>query len=238
MTILRNKYAMKLPKSYLVFILIILSLGCKTLPKSIPTGTWNYKLLTNGVQLGSAVISNKISNGTYISTSELSFGSGKIINTSRQIITETLDFKPVKLENYNKIIDGSREQTIDTIATFKGREIEIQAGNNKSTVKIEKDFLLDGNYNIAKLIENKFKAGFKQSYFIYDPTIEIDSVIPVSVRVIGTETLRINEKKERVIHIVQSIEGIKSADTYLNEKGVMVKAVIQMLNLKIELVKE
>lgn len=229
---------MKLQNNCLIFILIILSLGCKSLPEKIPTGAWKYKILTNGVEFGSAVISNRISNGTYISTSELSIGSGKIINTSKQIITETLDLKPVKLENHNKISDGSTEQTIDTIASFKGREIEIQAGNHKSNVKIEKDFLLDGNYYISKLIENKFKEGFKLSYFIYDPGIEIESLIPVTVRVIGPETISINGKRERVIHIVQSIEGIKSADAYLDGKGVMVKAVIQMLNLKIELVKE
>ena len=53
---------------------------------------------------------------------------------------------------------------------------------------------------------------------------------------VGRETVEVAGKKRSLLHISQSIDVIKSADSYLDENGVMVKAVMRMMNLTIELV--
>ena len=57
--------------------------------------------------------------------------AGYIQNTSRQIITETLDFKPVKLELYNKTIQNGQMSEMKTIATFTGNRVDLDTGEAK-----------------------------------------------------------------------------------------------------------
>jgi hypothetical protein len=230
--------AMNAPLRALVFFFAVFFLGCGKIPEKIPSGTWNYKLFVNGVRVGSAVISNKAVAGSYVITSELNMGAGTIMNVSRQVITETMDFKPLKIETYNKVVNESSTQNINTVATINGRKIEVRSGASKTTVTMDRDFFLDGNYTMARLIENRFKKGLEISSYLYDPSIEIDQLIPITTKVKGVESVTVGDRRLRLIHIVQSLDTIKNADSYLDETGVLVKASIQMLNLKIELVRE
>jgi hypothetical protein len=225
----------------LKYILIAITgfmLVCDKVPEKIPTGSWNYKLYVNRSEAGKARMSNELVNNHYITTSELTMKTGMVVNTSKQTITETKDFKPVRLETRNQIIHGKNIQSIDTVAEFKGREIKLLVNGEKSVVKIDRDFLLEGNYFLAKLIEGKFKKGMEIESFIYEPSIEHDEPILLKVKVIGIETIEINGVKHRAIHITQSIESTKSIDTYLDENGVTLKASIEMLNIVIDLIKE
>ena len=216
----------------------LLEAACSRTPAAIPSGSWTYALYVNEVKAGSAVFSSRREGRHYVVTSELSMRLGDVTNTSRQIVTETMDFKPVRLETYNKIAEGAKLQTSQTIAVFRPGEVELQMGGNKSVVKIEGDFVLDGNFFISRLIENGFKEGFEIKASIYDPSIELETAIPVKTRVLGRETVLVGGKKRSCIHIVQSIESVKSAHSYLDDEGVLVKGVITMLNLTIELVRQ
>lgn len=220
-----------------LFILPLLVL-CGAAPGAIPSGQWEYRLLANGVQVGRAILSNRASNGNYVITSELRMDMGRIGNISRQIVTETTDFRPVKLESYTTLLNNGKKQTIDTVAEFNGQTVTVRAGDKTSAITLRGNFVLDGNYFIASMIGAGFRRGFETKALIYDPTIELETLIPVTTRVIGMEDVVLGGKTVRLMHITQSIDNVKSADSYLDEKGVLVRAVIQMMNITIELVRE
>ena len=223
---------------YSIVIVISLSQCSYTIPEKIPLGEWQYVMLVNGVEVGTAKSSNKIIDGRYVLHSELRMGLGSVINISEQTITETLDFIPVRLESHNTIINEGEKQQIDTVATFKGQSVELVVDNHKATIRLEKEFRLEGNYILSKLIEGRFKEGLEIETSIYDPMIEEGFPIPIKVTVRGIVRIKIGDESRRLIHITESIADIKSIDSYIDESGVMIKTVIKMLNTTIELIKK
>ena len=190
--------------------------------------------------MGNATISNQLIDGNYVSASELKLDFGGIVNTSKQTVVETKNFDPLSLETINKTIKGDSIYTTGIKAIFKGKNVVLitSPGNKKSTTEIDKDFILDGNFFLAKLIEGKFKQGLSIDAYIYDPSIEIDEPVMIKTRVVGIKKIDINGKNQSLIHIIQSIENIKNIEYYLNAQGILIKGVIEMLNMKIELIKE
>ena len=71
----------------LLVALVIPCVACADSPRAIPTGSWNYALLINGVRAGSAVISNRKEGETYVITSELDMDIAGMRNVSRQVVT-------------------------------------------------------------------------------------------------------------------------------------------------------
>ncbi|MDY6935114.1 MAG: hypothetical protein SVZ03_12945 [Spirochaetota bacterium] len=230
-------------KIILGLILICLPQGCYEMPQSIPIGKWSYRLLVNNVEMGSALISNSIVEGNYISTSELKFSTGNITNTNKQIITETKEFKPVKLQTHNKTLTGDNVYETITVSVFNDRNVDVKitTGKEKTTnnakITLGKDSILDGNFFLSKLIEGKFKSGLEIEANIYDPSIELEEPIITKVKVIGLKNIEVDGKDERLIHISQSIENIKSIDFFIDSAGIMRKGVIEMLNIRIELIR-
>ncbi len=223
--------------SKIFFVFLLCTGSCYEVPTKIPLGKWNYKLLVNGLEVGSAVLSNQSDKGNYVSSSEFNIKMGNITTISREMVTETHDFKPIRLESFNKIVSGGNVHKTDIKAVFKDGVVELMAGNKKTTYKINKDFVLDGNHTLAKLIDGKFREGMEVSASIYHPSIELEDTVKVNAKVVGSEEVLINGKSERTIHVSQSIENIKNIDLYYGSDGVVRRVIIQMLNLKIELVK-
>lgn len=221
----------------LLLILFTAAPGCSVkTPTSIAQGTWAYQLLMNGVKIGTASVSNSQRDGLFISAIQMDMVLGEVKNTTRQIITETADFKPVKLEIYNTIINGKQRQEINTIAEFKNKTVQLTAGGQKTRFTIEKPFILDGNYFMDFLIKKNFKKGTQVSAFLYDPTFETEDPINVRMKVEGIERVIINGKPKQLIHIVQRIENSKNIDIFIDENGIAQKAIILMLNNRIELI--
>ncbi|HPQ53194.1 MAG TPA: hypothetical protein PK253_08070 [Spirochaetota bacterium] len=218
-----------------VLLLSVLSLFCYRTPERIPSGTWSYRLLLNGNEVGSAVMSNRREGNSYVSTSELQMKAGQVMNVSRQEVTESLDFRPQKLETHNKIIMAGAVQRIDTVAEFSGRTVKLTMGSDISTVTLDRDVVLDGNYFIDAMIKHGFKKNTKLEAYIYDPSIEIESPILLTSKVMGKKMITVNNETFPCIHIVDTIENIKSFDRYIDGNGVLVKAVLNMLNLTVEL---
>jgi hypothetical protein len=126
-------------RSLVTILIITAAAACSPKPETIPQGTWNYDLLINGIKAGSAIISGTSSGNYYISKSEMYLYMGPVENKSVQIITETKDFKPVKLEVYNTVTDKSagKKQEINKVAVFNGNEVTLKTGNYESKIKIE-----------------------------------------------------------------------------------------------------
>ncbi len=226
-------------RTFLSILIITISVSCSSNPTQIPEGTWNYDLLVNGVRAGKAVFSNTSSGNNYILKSEMSLTIGTIENKSVQIVTETKDFKPVKLEVFNTVNDksGGTTEEINKTALFNGNEVTLSTGDYQSRFKIKGTFVLDGNYFFSELIKNKFKKGVIIKSNIYEPSVEIDTPILVLVEAQGTENIQVGDKTMKLLHVKQRIEKLKSIDMYLNKEGVTEIIILKMLNNVFEMVR-
>lgn len=226
-------------RTFLSALIIISAISCTSTPTQIPEGTWNYDLLINGVKAGSAILSNTRSGDNYISKSEMYLNMGSIQNKSIQIVTETKNFKPVKLEVLNTVTDtsGNSAQEINKTAVFDGENVSLKNGDYESKFKIQGPFVLDGNYFFSELLKNKFKTGLIVKANMYEPSVEIDTPILVLVETKGIETVQVGNKSMKLLHIKQRVEKLKSMDIYVNEKGITEKFVVKMLNNIFELVR-
>lgn len=235
---IKVKYNMKL-KIFAVAMIITAAISCSSKPAAIPVGTWNYDLLVNGIKAGSAVISNSASGNNYIIKSEMYIKIGTIENSSVQIITETKDFKPVKLEVLNTVTDTAtnKKQVIEKSATFSGSEVTLKNDGYQTKFTIDGVFVLDGNYFFNELLKKKFEPGTVISAKIYEPSVEIDEPILVIVEAKGFADIQSQGRMVKLFHIKQRIEKFKSIDVYVNEKGITEKMVMKMLNNIFELVR-
>jgi len=102
----------------IIILSVFFLISCKATPGKIPTGTWNYSLHVNGVNIGNAKISSKMENNHYITTSEMIMDAGYIKNRTKQTAVETLDFKPVRLEINSSINNKNMTQKVNTLAVF------------------------------------------------------------------------------------------------------------------------
>lgn len=224
-------------KLVLLLLLVLLpAASCQKEVDSIPTGTWNYRLLVNGADIGSAVITNEVKGGNYVSTTEMEMNAGYVRNNTRQIITETMDFKPVRLEVYNTTEQNGQKSEMITIAKFSGNRVDLNAAATQSTITIDRPFILEGNYFMQELIRHKFKEGTILKNYVYEPSVDVEEPMLVMVKVFGRENVNINGKSRKLIHLGFSIENMKNIDMYMDDSGVTLKTTIVMLNNKLELV--
>ena len=125
------------------------------------------------------------------------------LNTiTKDKIIETLDFKPLRLESYSRIENDGEIFETNIISVFNGRKVELSYNGEKYRYTIDRDFILDGNYFMHELIDVKFKKGFEVSNYIYNPSVELESPIKATTKVIGVKDIIINKKKQKLIHIV------------------------------------
>lgn len=224
-------------KCFNLLLLIILSSWCHA-SENTAQGEWKYKLFLNEIEVGYAIIINRTENNNYITSSEYLIKFKNITTVTKDTVIETLDFKPVKLQNYSKIESAGKFQETNIVSTFNGRNVELIHGDKKYKYKLNRDYIIDGNYFMSLVMKAKFKPGFEAVNYIYNPAVELDTPIQAKTKVIGPVTIIINGKKNKLIHIVQSIENIKeNINLYVDEKGILHKGIIYMLNLKIELIR-
>lgn len=226
---------MKIRFCFLATIAIAFSACNVKTPAEIPLGTWKYKLFMNGVEMGTALTVCELKDGMYISSEELDITIGDTRNVSTQILTETIDFKPVSIAINNKVITSGGTQEINTSAVFNGKLATITAGGKSEVMVIDKPFVLAGNFFFKRLAEQEFRKGSKAEANIYDPSFETEDTIRVQMAAEGSELVTVNGKPRRLLHIRQIIEDYKDIDIYIDGIGIMRKAKILMLNNKIEL---
>lgn len=219
-------------------VLLTAAPSCRKGATRIPTGTWNYRLLVNGAPLGSAVVSNTVSDGRYVSTTDMQMDAGYVKNSTRVTVIETLEFKPVRLESCNRTVQNGQESEMKTVASFSGGRVDLDTGESKSVVNIKKPFVLEGNYFMNELIKAGFRQGTVIQHLIYEPSVDIEEPVLVLLKVIGREDVRVNDKKMNLIHLGFSMENMKNIDSYIDDNGVTQKTIITMLNNRLELILE
>lgn len=221
---------------YICFLFFFLS--CRSGPAKIPQGNWKYILYVNDTEVGTANISNKIENKTYISSSEYTMKMQDLTTVTKDVVIETLDYKPVRLESYSRIENAGKIHENNIVSVFSGNEVELSYGKKKVKYSVNRDFIIDGNFFMGKLIEGKFEKGMEVSNYIYNPSVELETPVKATTKVIGFERIMINGKEKDLMHISQSIENINdNVDLFIDDQGILQKGIIYMLNIKIELIK-
>ncbi len=220
----------------LAAFLFITFVSCRNYPDKVPTGVWKYDLFMNGILLGEAEFGNRLTDNKYISTVKMEIRAGSVLNKTSQKTVETSSFEPVSLEIENITKTDNNSQRILTRAEFKKNNVTVDTGYNKATVRLPDGCMIDGNYFISELIKQKFAKGASANAKIFEPSVDIEEPVNVIVKVIGKKEISVRGKIKRLMHIVQAIENYKSVDMYLNNDGVVEKAVIIMLNNKMEIV--
>ena len=224
-------------KIILVSLLIILSASaCRSRISSLPTGTWKYRLLVNGAPIGSAVATNSLADGNYVSTVEMEMDAGYVKNSTRQVVTETADFKPVKLEVYNKTVQNGQSSELKTVARFNGTRVDLDTGDAKSVITIRRPFILEGNYFMHELIKSGFKTGTVVRHHVYEPSVDTEEPVLMIIKVIGKEDVLINGSTKSLIHLGYAIENMKNMDAYVDGDGITHKMIIMMLNNRLEMI--
>ncbi len=212
--------------------------ACYRVPASLPQGTWRYSLILNGSEVGEAVISGRFEKGRWITESTLTMRAGNAVNTSHQVVVETADCKPVSVVTKNTTAMGDTIQRIDTEAQIDGLKVRLKQGERESVVTLEREFVLDGNYFLSKMISTGFAEGARFEAYVYDPSIEAGELMLMKARVAGKKLITVNGSTYPAYHVVNSIENIKSIDSYFDCDGVMVKAELSMLNMRIQLLRQ
>jgi len=220
----------------MILLTALFIVSCRSVPGAIPMGTWSYTLFMNGAPIGKALMTSRKAGDTYITVMEMKINAGYVQNMTRQVAVETLDLRPVSLEITTSIKTGTIDQETKTSAVFNGRKVTLKNGDSTASFTMEKPFVIDGNYHIAELIKRKFSAGTEIHSNLYDPTLEPEEPVAITVRVAGRNTMEVNGIERDLIHVQYSIENMKNIDYFLDENGVMVRGVIKMLNNRIDLV--
>ncbi|MCU0847123.1 MAG: hypothetical protein MUD12_04480 [Spirochaetes bacterium] len=210
--------------------------ACLAVPESIILGSWDYRIIMNGVEIGSARITNEKKDGNYVSIVDMDMRVGEVENSTRETITETAGFKPVRFELVNRVKNAGRETVMRTTAVFSGKDVEIDTDGIKTRIRIDRPFFLEGNYHMDWLIRKKFKKGAEIKSYIYDPSIELERPILMKLRVAGREKVSVGGKAMDLIRLIYTIENLKSIDVYIDSSGIARKSVIKMMNNELELV--
>ena len=193
-------------------------------PKSIPMGEWKYKLLINGLSVGEAVIKKEENAANYITTKSMSvkFGTEVIIELT-DIITETKAFVPIKYDSRELVTKNNISQDVRIISEYKGKNIVITSGNRTRTVALDRPFIVHGNYFMHSLIQQGFQAKCKAEANVYIQTSKVDETSFVDETIVGLEKVSINGQNENLIHSMQYTDGLKTADIYMDNRGIIRK---------------
>ena len=221
-----------------IIVALFACTACPHAPGAIPAGTWNYRLLVNDADIGSAVITNALVEGSWVSTMEMDMDAGYVRNRTRQVVTETSDFRPLKLEIDSATTTDAGVTNMKTVALFSDSRVDLEIDGRKSSVAIDTPFVLEGNYFLNELIRNGFRKGTIIRHRVYEPAVDIEEPVLVIVKVFGRERVEIRGRKETLTRIGYAIENLKHLDVYVDDRGVTRKSVITMLNNRLELVAE
>lgn len=168
-------------------LLMLALLSCNKVPGEIIKGEWRYRLMVNGVRAGSAVITSGEKDGMLIKRTAMSIKLGTIKNSSVQTVTETKDFRPVRLEIMNTLEDTSsgNRHLIAKVAEFSDDTVTLDSDGTKAVYKIPGPFIIEGEFFTDSLIKGGFKEGMEVRARLYEPTVAADKTILVIINVAG-----------------------------------------------------
>ncbi|HEY1405596.1 MAG TPA: hypothetical protein VF857_03215 [Spirochaetota bacterium] len=198
-------------------------------------GTWQYGVYLGKNRVGIAYVTLAFEGGLYVSKLEMTLRMGDPIVTTKEVTKETITFNPVSFSSSNVVVLKDNVSRDLVTAEFVKNVVKLKHGKEEKTVSLNGDFVVSGNALTSALIRNKFAKGFEAKSMVYDPTIDEDTTVPVSEKVIGKETVDLPSGKMELIHTVQAIGPVRSINNWVDQQGTSYKTSIEMLNSTIDL---
>lgn len=228
----------KISKPAIIIIsaaLIFASCGGSFKIEEIPEGSWDYSILMNDVNVGKGFITIIKKDDSHIHKSEFTIEFSGVHNKTSHTIVETPDFSPISIETENITERGDMKIEYSFRADFDGNNVVLKADGKEIDFTIDVPFVLEGGYVLSRLIEEGAGPGAEFQYNVYDPAIEPDGPIPVTTIVKGYQRVTVNNESRRLLHLQHILDDVKIMNSYLDEKGVIQKMEMSMLNSTIVL---
>lgn len=206
--------------------------------KNDNTGKWKYKIFINGNNAGTAVVKISLDGDNYIHELDMETLTGELKNTVKRTLVETTDYKPVSLENINKIITKNEIKEIKIIVKVNAEGVDVISDNNKFFVPIEKPFMFDGLYHTSELKKLHFKKGALIRSRIYDPQIENENSVILNTTVSEKKQFTFRGKEIDLIQVLQYINNLKTIEIFMDSHGTIYKSRTTMLNYTMEMILE
>lgn len=190
----------------------------------LPLGTYEYKVMVNEKEVGSATMKFEQSKGTYIADTkiEMSVSNGpnilKIIQSLKTV--ETTEFVPVSYAASIVQSMGGQKQEMKIEATVKDKKININRDGNHTSVDMPAGVMFSSSLKATSdVIKKKFAAGAKLTYKMIEPAMG-DTVEDVTVAVVGKEETDVNGKKMKLNKVTQTWKAM-TITVFCDDKGVV-----------------
>jgi hypothetical protein len=204
----------------------------------VPLGTWIYGVWLDGKRIGTATATTSFAQELYTSTLDMTVRTNETIVTTSEITKETITYNPVSYFCSTTVILKDKVNRELITAEFQKETILLKRGNDAKTVTLKGDFVISGNKFTAKLLKSKFPVNTEMNAFAYDPTLDEDTLVSISEKVLGKEMVTLPKGKMELFHLVESFGPVKSIHSYIDAEGTTHKTTISMLNSTLELLLE
>lgn len=205
---------------------------------SVPLGTWNYGVFIGKTRVGTASSNIEFKNNQYISTMDMTMKVGDAIVTTREMTKETESFAPVSyFSSTSSILKNA--VTRDLInAEFTGGKITLKRAGETKELEFKESFCISGNILLAGLLKGKLAKDLEVKGRTYSPSFDEESLISISEKVAGKESVAMPSGKMDLVHTVQTLGPIRSIHNYMDAKGTVHKTSITMMNMTLDLILE
>lgn len=206
----------------------------------IPLGSWHYGIYLVGKRIGTADTSTVFENGNYQSGTSMAIekNNKEQIFLVREAAVETADFAPVSYSYSTTIVSGSRISRMTLGASFNNGTVTLKDADGERTVKLDGAFSISANIYSLKLLCAGLKPGTEIKGKIYDPTTDEETLLDMSEKVVGTETVTLPSGKINLIHTVMTVGAVRNIHNYMDARGVVYKTSLSMMNQNIDLLLE
>jgi hypothetical protein len=225
----------------LVLLIFVTGLGAqdkKPAKSEITPGNWLYGVYLGKTKIGSANVVIRIDEGIIVTTTEMSLNMGEVLVTTKEISKENIDYTPVSFWSSNVMVLKDKLTREIVSATFNKGVVTLTRGKDERIINIEGSFVVSGNKLTSILSKAKYAKDFEAKVKLYDPTIDEDSTVTITDKVIGKEMVDLPGGKMELIHTVQAIGPLRNIHNYVNADGTAYKMTIPMLNTSIDMILE
>ena len=216
---------------FIVFLFALVScvsVPISNTPKSIPMGEWKYNFISGGIVVGDANVISEENDEHYILTMTMDIERENNVRTlSTQVTVETKSFKPINRKCQHLTINNDVLHVNEYVATFNDNDITVTINQKTKQIKIDKPFMLTGNYFQHTLIEKGCSVGSSAEADVYLPCMRLNNTINAKETIVGIEQIIINGQNENLLHTLQEYDGEKIADAYYDKNGIIRKLIYE-----------
>jgi hypothetical protein len=224
--------------SAVIILLLSTPLFSQSVQSNVPLGTWNYGVFIGKNRIGTSSSAITFAADQYVSTMDMTIRVSDAIVTTREVTKETSSFTPVSyFSSTTSILKDAVTRDLINADITDGKVTLKRAGETKE-YEFKEPFIISGNILLAGLLKGKLAKDLEIKGRTYSPAFDEESLISVSEKVIGRESVALPSGKKDLIHTIQSLGPIRNIHNYMDSKGTVYKTSISMLNMTLDLILE